>query len=98
MPHSTNSILEALPRAERDALHPFLSHIELTQRTVLYDVNTTIETVYFPTDAAVSFVVPLSKGAAVEAAMVGHDGVVGGSAVLNGGLSLNRAVVQLQGG
>jgi hypothetical protein len=41
--------------------------------------------------------VPLSTGEAVEIAMVGRDGIVGGAAALNEEPSINRAVVQIAG-
>ena len=95
--HLTNRILDSLPQAEHDLLRPILVVAELRVGQVLYENSSVIDTAYFPIDAVVSMVVPLSTGEAVEAAMIGHDGVAGGGAVLNGALSLNRAVVQLEG-
>jgi hypothetical protein len=63
----------------------------------LFDVGDTIEAVYFPTDAVVSPVVPLSTGEVVEMAMVGRDGVIDAAAALNGRRSLTRAIVQIGG-
>jgi hypothetical protein len=42
-------------------------------------------------------VVTLSTGEAIEAAMVGRDGVVGALAALDGRISISRAVVQISG-
>jgi CRP-like cAMP-binding protein len=70
---------------------------ELAQHTNLFDVRDTIKHVYFPIDAAISLVIPLSTGEIVETAMVGRDGVVGAAAALNGRHSLNRAMVQIGG-
>jgi CRP-like cAMP-binding protein len=53
--------------------------------------------VYFPEDCVVSLVVILEGGDAVEAAMVGRDGVLGASAALDGKISLSRAVLQIGG-
>jgi len=90
-------LLEALPEAERRALTPFLSHTEIKQQQVLFDVGDEVAKIYFPTDAVVSLVVPLSTGEIVESAMVGRDGVVGAGAALNGRVSLNRAIAQIGG-
>jgi CRP-like cAMP-binding protein len=53
--------------------------------------------VYFLYDAIISLVVTLSSGEAIEAAMVGRDGVVGAGAALDGRIALSRAVVQIAG-
>jgi len=98
MAHSTNVILQALPQSERDVLSPLFKQRVLNQQDILFDVRQEMETVFFPFDAVISLVVPLSSGEVVEAAMVGHDGILGAAAVVNGRISLNRAVVQLAGG
>jgi CRP-like cAMP-binding protein len=95
--HSSNHMLAALTATDRDALLPHLKVVELPQEMVLFDAGDPIKAVYFPHIGIVSLVVDLSSGDMIEAAMVGQDGVVGGSAALNGGLSLNKAVVQLAG-
>jgi CRP-like cAMP-binding protein len=96
--HSNNRILEALPETELRVVLPLLKKVVLKQHQILHDVRTTIDRVYFPFDAVVSLVVPLSSGETIESAMTGHDGLVGGTAILNGRLSVSRAVVQLPGG
>ena len=95
MAHQTNLLLQLFNPDERQALG--LSENLVKQHTVLVDVNELIERIYFPLDAVVSLVVPLSSGELIETAMVGRDGAVGVSAALNVRVSLNRAVVQLTG-
>jgi CRP-like cAMP-binding protein len=97
MANTTNRLLESLPSDERAALRPILSNTVLKQHTILFEVRDTIETVYFPFDAVVSLVVPLSDGTVIETAMVGHDGLCGGGAVLDGRVAFVRAIVQLEG-
>jgi CRP-like cAMP-binding protein len=88
---TTNLLLEALPDTERRALDPHLKPVELHQHEVLFEIRDTIHDLYFPLDAVVSLVVPLSTGETVETAMVGRDGVVGAAAALNAGfLSIVR--------
>src|SRR5206468_2611473 len=82
---------------DRDVLLPHLRVIELPQEMVLFDVGDPINAVHFPQAGIVSLVVDLTSGDMIEAAMVGRDGVAGGSAALDGGLALNKAVVQLAG-
>jgi CRP-like cAMP-binding protein len=90
-------MLAALTPADRDTLLPQLKVVELPQATVLFDAGDTIGAIYFPHSGIVSLVVDLTSGDMIEVAMVGRDGVVGGSAALNGDRSLNKAVVQLTG-
>ena len=97
MPQKTNLLLEALPDAERRALAPHLAALQLEQHQVLFEIRDTICQVYFPVDAVISLVLPLSTGEVVETAMVGCDGVIGATAALNGRVSLNRAIVQVGG-
>ena len=74
-----------------------LGHRELKQHDVVFDVHDAVGEIYFPTNAVISLVVPLSTGEIVETAMVGRDGVIAGAAALNGRVSLNRGVVQIGG-
>jgi CRP-like cAMP-binding protein len=97
MGYTSNLLLDSLPEAARRSLLAKLRAVELKQHQILFDAREAVDTVYFPIDAVVSLVVPLSTGAVVEAAMVGRDGVVGAAAAANGRISLNRAVVQLGG-
>jgi CRP-like cAMP-binding protein len=95
--HSSNHMLAALTATDRNALLPHLKVVELPQELVLFDAGDPIKAVYFPHMGIVSLVVDLTSGDMIEAAMIGQDGVVGGSAALDGDLSLNKAVVQLTG-
>ncbi|MGE0750357.1 MAG: Crp/Fnr family transcriptional regulator [Variibacter sp.] len=56
-----------------------------------------VETVYFPYDGVVCFVIGLRNGQFIEAGLLGRNGVIGAGSVLNGGYSLNRALVQVAG-
>jgi len=94
---TTNLLLAAFPDADRKALASHLTHAELKQHQILFDIRDTVSDVYFPIDAVVSLVVPLSSGETVETAMVGRDGVIGAGASRDGRVSLNRAVIQIAG-
>jgi len=95
--HPSNHLLASLPAADLAMLRPHLEPIEFVRGAVLYDVGDTIGRVYFPHSGIVSLVVDLKTGETVEAAMIGRDGVVGGSAALDGDTSLSRAIVQIPG-
>ena len=62
MSFSTNLLLEALPLDERGVLQSILQSEDLAQHNILFDVRDTIKAVYFPIDAAISLVIPLSSG------------------------------------
>jgi CRP-like cAMP-binding protein len=93
----TNLLLASLSAADLKLLEPHLKPLELPQHKVLWEAGQSVSAVYFPYDAVVSLVVTLSSGEAIEAAMVGRDGVVGALAALDGRISLSRAVVQISG-
>jgi CRP-like cAMP-binding protein len=64
---------------------------------VLFETGDTIETVYFPLSGVVSLVVDLANGDMIEAAVIGRDSLLGGSAAFDNQVSLNRVVVQVAG-
>lgn len=97
MPHNNNLLLEALPQQERQALKALLKQTELKQHQVVFDVHDAVHEIYFPTNAVVSLVIPLSTGEIIETAMVGRDGVIAAAGALDGRVSLNRGVVQIGG-
>ena len=96
MPNS-NLLLASLSEGDSAFLTPHLKPAHLAQQKVLFESGDTIDHVYFPSGAIISLVVTLSTGEAIEAAMVGKDGVVGASAALDGKISLSRAIVQMAG-
>jgi CRP-like cAMP-binding protein len=97
MAHATSTFIDSLPADDRSWLLSRLDPVLLMQHRVLFDVHDTIRHVYFPIDAVVSLVLPLSTGQVVETAMAGCDGMVGAPAALDGRLSLHRAIVQIGG-
>ena len=95
--HSANHLLASLAPEKIAALLPHLKAVELPQETVLFETGDTIETVYFPLSGVVSVVVDLAAGDMIEAAMIGRNSLVGGSAAFDNQIFLNRAVVQVAG-
>jgi CRP-like cAMP-binding protein len=93
----TNRILDSLPQAERSVLDRILTRLILKQNQVLFEVRGEINGIYFPYDSIVSLVVPLLDGSVIVTSIVGHDGVVGASALFDCRMSASRAVTQVEG-
>lgn len=92
-----NFLLSDLPLADLESLGPHLRPVELTCDTVLVESGRSLAHVYFPHSCIISLVVSLADGRKVETAMVGRGTVLGASAVLDGPVSLNDALVELSG-
>jgi CRP-like cAMP-binding protein len=96
-PYTSNHVLASLSAADIGELAPHLRFIELPQETVLFEAADSISQVFFPHAGIVSLVVDLATGEMIEAAMIGREGVIGGLAALDTGMSVTRAVVQVAG-
>ncbi|KJC58787.1 Crp/Fnr family transcriptional regulator [Bradyrhizobium sp. LTSPM299] len=92
-----NRLLQALPVAEYEQLHPLLETVELTKDTVLADAGAPVQRVYLPHSGVVSMMVHLSDGQSVEIATVGRDNIVGVTAALDGGPLFADAIVAVPG-
>ena len=93
----SNFLLNSLPGADIAKLRPYLRAIDLPQGMVLFEVGDAIGQVYFPHSDVVSIVVPLESGETIESAMIGRESLIGGSAGLNGQVSVCKAIVQIAG-
>jgi CRP-like cAMP-binding protein len=90
-----NQFLQSLSKGDFALLDPHLRDVKLAHTQVLFDQGGTIQHLYFPYSGVISFVMPLSDGVCIEAAMIGRDRVVGTPDALDGAKSLNRVVVQV---
>src|SRR3981081_1417708 len=93
-PSSPNRLLASLNPADLELLRPHLKPVELVHEAVLFEPGETVDRVYFPHTGIISLVIALAGGHRTEAAMIGRDSMVGGSAAMDGLISLNRAIVQ----
>lgn len=93
-----NNLLRALRRDDMALVQPLLHEWEAQTGTVLYEPGDNVEWVYFPCGSSIiSFLVVLEDGQAVETALVGREGAVGGI-VSQGRLpAYSRAQVQFGG-
>jgi len=95
--HSRNGLLASLALADFELLRPHLVSLELRSEEVLFEAGDKVDRVYFPHSGIISLVIELAGGETIEAAMIGHDSMLGATSALDGEISLNKAIVQLSG-
>ncbi|MGH9906855.1 MAG: Crp/Fnr family transcriptional regulator [Pyrinomonadaceae bacterium] len=93
----TNKLLTALPGADFARLLPHLEPVWLLPGQEIYKTGEQIDFVYFPENAVFSHVYFFSDGGTTGAALIGNDGMVGLSAVLNSGRSSHWTRVTISG-
>jgi CRP-like cAMP-binding protein len=96
-PRPPNQLLQALPTAEFEALRPRLKTFTMVRDTVLVAAGAALTHVYLPHSGAISVVVRMSAGHAVEVAMIGRDSAVGAIEALGDAISLTDVVVLFPG-
>ena len=79
----TNKLLTALPGHDLARLLPSLEPVSLLAGRNVYELGEEVNFVYFPETAIVSNNHSLEDGTTTEAAVVGNDGMVGISAILD---------------
>jgi CRP-like cAMP-binding protein len=92
--HATNRLLAAMPRGERESFIEQCEKTELILADVLYSAGDQIPYVYFPTDSFVSLVQVSDGDANLEVALVGNEGIVGASMILDVEFAPFTALVQ----
>ena len=93
----TNKLLAALPELERSALLAQVQPVELSFGQVLYEPYETITHAYFPLDTIVSLLSETIGGLAVEVGIIGQEGMMGATALLEKDNVPYRAVAQGEG-
>jgi len=89
-----NRLLAALSRRDYLRVSRHLEPVELSFGQVLYEPGDRIRHAYFPYNGVISLLVVVAPRKAAEVAVVGNEGVVGGSVALGLDVSHCRAVVQ----
>lgn len=79
----TNKLLTELPGADFARLLPHLEPVSLVTGDDLYKFGDGIDYVYFPETAVISHIYFMEDGSTTEAAIVGHEGMLGLSAILD---------------
>jgi CRP-like cAMP-binding protein len=89
-----NLLLAALPKADRERLVPTLEIVALKLKDLLHKPGEPIQYVYFPGGGFCSMVTVLEDGGMVEVATVGREGMLGVTALLDGGSPTAASMVQ----
>ena len=92
-----NQIISALPVHEYTRLLPFLKLMDLSVGEVIYEANTTINHVYFPTSCIFARIYQLESGLWRQVSMIGNEGVTGTSLLLGSDSTPATVVVQSPG-
>ena len=92
-----NQLLRGLSAADYALIVPHLRRVTLGVGEMISDANARIRDVFFPETAVLSLILTMADGAAVEAATVGNEGVVGLSAFLGNGAMSTRCLTQIAG-
>lgn len=87
-------MLAGLPRKDYRKLLRVLEPVKLAFGQILYESETRIGDVYFPTDCFVSMLTDVDGGRAAEVGLIGSEGMIGLPVALGIAVSPFRAVVQ----
>lgn len=92
-----NSLLAAMENDPRERLAEHLSWVPLTAGEVLYESGCRLKAAYFPTSAMISLSNVTADGKSNELALIGSEGLAGGSLLLGAESTPHRMVVQAAG-
>lgn len=92
-----NQILAALPEREYDRVRERLVSESWPSGKALYDSGETLSHVYFVNTGMASLISLTDDGGSIEVGVVGHEGMLGVSAVLGSPRMPQSAIVQLPG-
>lgn len=94
---SGNRLLSALGDADWQRWRPQLACVNLERGQVLHEAGLPCRHIYFPTTAVISLTCLLASGDTAQIAIVGHEGLVGESILLQGGRASSSSVVLIAG-
>lgn len=94
---ANNHLLEQLPRAQRDAVTSECESVDLVFGEVLCEPRNAYRHVYFPLDCCISLMFGVSGHRRLEIGMIGNEGMLGASVLLNPDEAPLRAKVQAPG-
>jgi CRP-like cAMP-binding protein len=92
-----NRLLRRLAAGDFAQLEPQLKKTKMNRGDVLHPAGQPIRHVYFPISGMVSMLAILRTGQAIEIAVIGREGTVGGSIVAEGSRSFAQATVHITG-
>ena len=92
-----NKVLAALPRMEHRHLRAHFELVTLRRGEVLQEAGAPIWHVYFPVNSVICLLIAVDQRRAVEVGLVGYEGAVGISLLLEANISSVRALVVTAG-
>lgn len=92
-----NQLLRALALADYALVVPHLQRVALSAGENVSNAGARPRYVYFPETAVLSLIIVMADGAAVEAATVGNEGIVGLAAFLGDGAMTTQCLTQIAG-
>lgn len=94
---ATNRLLVSLPNNDRQHLLANCERVELVLADVLANPGDPIRCVYFPTSSVISLVMPVDGGAGLEVGLIGEEGMLGITVMLEVDSAPFHALVQVAG-
>ena len=92
-----NRLLKALPEDEFAWYFARLEPVSLSLRQVIQDTAQPVEHVYFIEQGVTSILTIMSDASSIEVGMIGSEGVVGVSSLLDADAEIPHAIVQIPG-
>lgn len=93
----TNRLLSALPPIEYEQLKTKCEAINLRNTQQLHKVGEPIDSIYFPMGSIISLIIPIDNKDNLEVALVGNEGMLGITIILEVRVAPFNAIVQGNG-
>lgn len=92
-----NRLLDRLPQASLERIRPHLELVELPRRSRIHRRDALHDRVFFPASGVVSLSCTLENTDSAEIAIIGNEGVIGITLMMDGQGPPSRSVVQVSG-
>jgi CRP-like cAMP-binding protein len=92
-----NRLLNGLGGGDFARIQSNLQKVRLTRGQVLHPPGERIKQVYFPDSGMISMLTVMQSGEQIETAIIGTEGVAGGSVAIDGANSNTQTTVQIEG-
>lgn len=94
---AANIILDLIPAAEIAAIQHDLHPVTFILNETVYETDSMLREVYFPTTAVLSVLKVMSNGSAVETTAIGREGMAGFRAIFRAERAGEKMIVQVPG-